>query len=245
MTKPFGIIGDGRVARHFRHYFALLGVPTLQWSRRLEREQDLQLKSLAPCESLLILIRDGEIVPFIESEEVARSLPGDRNWIHFSGALSTSKALGFHPLMTFGAELYSQDTYETIPFIGEESASDPKRGFAATFPILPNPYFQIPADSKALYHSLCVMAGNFTVILWQKLFTDFEARLGIPRSAAIPYLRQIAKNLEENPDRSLTGPIQRRDLGTIERNLKSLGGDPFEEIYRSFARAFVPEAKFL
>ena len=27
-ATPFGIVGDGRVARHFRHYFRLLGVPS-------------------------------------------------------------------------------------------------------------------------------------------------------------------------------------------------------------------------
>ncbi len=26
-TSPLGIVGDGRVARHFHHYFNLLGLP--------------------------------------------------------------------------------------------------------------------------------------------------------------------------------------------------------------------------
>ena len=35
-ASPFGIVGNGRVARHFQHYFTLLGFPVCTWARRLE-----------------------------------------------------------------------------------------------------------------------------------------------------------------------------------------------------------------
>jgi phosphoglycerate dehydrogenase-like enzyme len=33
-ATPIGIVGDGRLARHFLHYFSLLGLPVRAWSRR-------------------------------------------------------------------------------------------------------------------------------------------------------------------------------------------------------------------
>ena len=32
-ATPFGIVGDGRLARHLQHYFDLLGLPVRSWSR--------------------------------------------------------------------------------------------------------------------------------------------------------------------------------------------------------------------
>lgn len=34
-SAPFGIVGDGRVARHFHYYFSLLGLSVRTWSRRV------------------------------------------------------------------------------------------------------------------------------------------------------------------------------------------------------------------
>ena len=33
-ATPFGIVGDGRVARHFLHYLNVLGLSVCAWSRR-------------------------------------------------------------------------------------------------------------------------------------------------------------------------------------------------------------------
>jgi phosphoglycerate dehydrogenase-like enzyme len=33
-VPEFGIVGSGRVARHFQHYFNLLGISVRAWSRR-------------------------------------------------------------------------------------------------------------------------------------------------------------------------------------------------------------------
>lgn len=231
----YGIVGDGRMARHFRHYLGMLGVPARQWSRRTEgRAGIVPERQLADCEVVLVLIRDGAIVSFLEER---RSLFAGRRAVHFSGAVATPLAAGFHPLMTFGEELYDLGTYRDIPFIGERGGP----GFTEIFPELSNPAYAIDREDKALYHGLCAMGGNFTVLLWQKLFSDFERRLGLPREAAYPYLRRIAANLEADADRALTGPLQRKDAATIRSHLGALGGDPYAEVYRSFVNAVSPE----
>ena len=64
-ASPFGIVGNGRVARHFQHYFNLLGLPARAWSRRLEAQSPPE--ALASCQTRLILVPDAAIVPCIES----------------------------------------------------------------------------------------------------------------------------------------------------------------------------------
>src|SRR4051794_17148338 len=93
--SPVGIVGDGRVARHYLHYFSLLGLSVLTWSRRATGPSPVE--ALAPCGTVLLLISDDAIVPFIDAWPGLR----DQRLVHFSGALVTPLAAGAHPLMTF------------------------------------------------------------------------------------------------------------------------------------------------
>jgi predicted short-subunit dehydrogenase-like oxidoreductase (DUF2520 family) len=76
-------------------------------------------------------------------------------------------------------------------------------------------------------------------MLWEKAFAEFDAKLGLPREALLPYLIQICANLEAgvNGKSVLTGPLVRNDLGTIEKHVQALEGDPFQEVYKSFVAA--------
>ncbi len=226
-VPEFGIIGNGRVARHFQHYLQLLGIPVRTWSRA---ESSIPAaEALRACDTVLLLVSDDAIVPCAE----AWPEPRRTRLVHFSGSLVTPLAHAAHPLMTFGPELYDLDTYRAIPFVLD--AGGPP--FAELLPGLRNPSFTIPAADRPYYHALCVMAGNFSTLLWQKLFAEFEARFGIPASAAHPYLARVAANLAGDAGRALTGPIARNDARTIAANLEALEGDPFQAVYAAFVRA--------
>ena len=154
--------------------------------------------------------------------------------IHFSGSLVTRKAYGAHPLMTFGPELYTLEKYLAIPFVVDEKAPL----FSELLPGLHNPNVRLSEKNKAKYHALCVMAGNFSCILWQKLFTGLGGELGIPPHTADMYLRQQTENLLTNYQGALTGPLARGDEATIARNIRALDGDPFRKIYEAFVEAY-------
>lgn len=230
---PFGIIGDGRAARHMAQYLTLLGISFRQWSRRASSGTRVSpARALGGCRTLLILIQDAAIEPFLlEQGELSASADFV---VHFSGSLSTPLALGAHPLMTFGPALYALETYRSIPFV-----HDPLLEFAAAFPELLNPRHAIPVADKALYHAFCVLSGNFTALLWSKFFREIRTRWGIPAEAAWPYLRKVSENLLTDPALALTGPLARGDWATIERNLDALAGvrDPYEAVYSAFLRA--------
>ena len=225
---PIGIVGDGRVARHFLHYLGLLGLPVRTWSRRTPGAGPAE--ALAPCRTILILITDAAIVPFVEQWAPWQ----DKRLVHFSGSLVTQAAEAAHPLMAFGPELYDLATYRSIPFVLDAEGTP----FHELLPSLPNPSFTIPSKDRPYYHALCVMAGNFSTLLWLKLFDELQGRWGIPASAAHPYLMRITTNLMTDPDSALTGPLVRGDTATIDANLKALEADAFRGVYAAFTRAY-------
>jgi 2-dehydropantoate 2-reductase len=224
MDTKYGLVGGGAAARHFAQYLNLKRIPFHQWTRSSQTPVSNALKS---CTDIILLIRDDALLQF---KEANADFLADKRVIHFSGSLWINGACGFHPLMSFGPELYSLSIYESIPFICDTTSPD----FASVFPQLSNPVYYIDPTRKPLYHSLCVLSGNFTIMLWQKMFLEFETRLGLPREAALPYLRQIFQNIESGVERALTGPVQRRDEKTIEQNLNALKNDKFAKVYEAF-----------
>ena len=228
MTEPIhGLVGRGRVASHLARYLELENIPFASWHRGSGESPE---EALGRCPVLLLAVSDDALEPFLAAHP---SLAGPRV-IHFSGSRTVPGAWGFHPLYTFGPRLYGLDEYRSIPFVTE--AGGP--ALRDVFPGLANPSVALDPAKKGLYHALCVMAGNFTTLLWSKLLDDFPARLGLSRDIAVPYLERTARNALEQGSAALTGPLARRDAGTVEVNLAALDGDPYAAVYRAFAGMF-------
>lgn len=228
MTTKYLLIGSGRVSSHFQHYFRLLGLDFTMWKR-----SDVDLAAIVhESTHVLFLISDTAIEKFIKQHE---ELFKSKILVHFSGALSTPLAESAHPLMTFAkGEVYELETYKNIPFVTESG----RKNFAEILPGLANPHFTIDTDKKTLYHALCVMSGNFTTLLWQKAFHDFEEKLGLPKEILLPYMDQIVANLKNDLQAALTGPLARGDKSTIQKHLQTLGHDPFAGVYRAVVKAY-------
>jgi hypothetical protein len=223
------LIGNGRVAHHIRHYFSLLGISFATWQRG-DPEEKLQ-QSLQHVSHVLLLITDAHIESFIQHH--LKNSTALR--IHCSGSLVTEHAYGAHPLMTFNKDhLYSLAQYQAIPFIVDDDAP----AFEALLPGLPNPHVRLKKSLKPKYHALCVLSGNFSCLLWQKLFSSLEREFHFPADIAYPYLQQQTQNLLRHYPTALTGPLVRSDQATIQKNLTALAGDPFQEIYQAFINCY-------
>ncbi|RYZ71378.1 MAG: DUF2520 domain-containing protein [Proteobacteria bacterium] len=218
----FLVVGAGKLAKHLNHYLSLLELPFSSW----DRSQDPHLihKKISEASHVLLAISDGAIESFYR-----KYLAGlDKRVVHFSGAMNVEEVMAAHPLMSFGPELYEQSTYERIHFAlsGAVTLNDALPGF-------PNEFSLLAPEKKALYHAMCVIGGNFPVILWQKMFEEFS-KLGIAPDAAKVYLETVLANTLRDPAAALTGPLARKDLQTINKNLEALNGDAFQKIYKSF-----------
>lgn len=222
------LIGSGRIARHFQHYFSLIHLPFEAWCRQYPIE--ILYQHLENATHILLLISDAAIQDFIDTHlnTVNATI------IHFSGSILSKKAYGAHPLMSFMNNLYDLKTYQSLPFIIDHDAP----AFAKLLPGLPNQHVRIHASLKAKYHALCVLSGNFSCMLWQKLLTSFESELNFSKEIAFPYLMQQAQNLTTDSKNALTGPLVRNDAVTIAKNLQALKDDPFLDIYQSFITCY-------
>ena len=232
MNYRYAVIGNGRLAKHMLHYFSILKIPYTHWYRN----SALALKDVvASATHVLLFINDSAIEIFLDEHQ---PLFADATVVHFSGAHCSERAFSAHPFMTFSHDLYTNEMYQTIPFVTEQEGPS----FQTLLPGLPNPHYAIPRHQKPYYHALCVMANNFSTILWQKIAKEFVNELHIPKTALLPILQQTFENLK-NPETVLTGPISRNDQKTIENNLKALETDPFYAVYQGFLSAHSFEEK--
>ncbi|MCB0419663.1 MAG: DUF2520 domain-containing protein [Bdellovibrionales bacterium] len=223
----YGLVGDGRVAQHLKTYFSLLKIPYQQWSRRSSEPLE---SSLLSCSHILLAISDQAIRTFYEEHEFLKQ----KRVIHFSGALYFNKIYGAHPLFAFTEESYDLETYRKIPFVVDKTEDN----FKEWLPGFENPYWAISATDKSFYHSLCVISGNFTSMLWKDVITHFEQNLKLPREVLFPYMNQVFKNLIANSELALTGPLVRNDDFTIQKNLEALQGNPLFDIYQAFTKYY-------
>ena len=225
--RRYLLMGDGRLARHLSHYLRSMDLEISRWSRK--KDSPDAISELAKnTDRVLVAISDSALSEFVETELSAFK----SKVVHFSGCLSIDGVASAHPLMTFGDELYPLETYRQIPFVVERP-----HHLKDLLPEIENRSFQILPQDKARYHSLCVMSGNFSMLLWRKMFEDFERHLGLPREVAIPYMKQVFENLQKDPT-NLTGPLERQDRKTISANLESLRTDPYLAVYQGFVKAY-------
>ena len=175
-------------------------------------------------------ISDKSIVPFFE-EHLKNS---KAKVVHFSGALYDSRIFGTHPLMSFPQELLESEVYGQIQFAVDESVAS----LQSILPGFENSFFKIPSDKKALYHALCVTSGNFPQLLWSLCAKEF-INLNVPEKAFELYILQITKLFLAHKEKSLTGPLVRGDLETIEKNISALSrNQSLFAIYKTFAEVY-------
>ncbi len=248
-TKPVAIVGNGKMAKHMIRYFELVGQPYVHWFRQTNSSSTASLTNLsrlarfkqkinkifnptdgsltvciADVTKVLLLIPDDQIENFIQSNPILQN----KTVIHFSGSLFTDKAQGCHPLMTFGDQLYDLATYQSIPFVVDDQVE-----FSQLFPLFDNTVHSIKPEHKIMYHAMCVMAGNFSQMMWQAIGKEME-QLDLPQDLMSAYLKQNTENFITNPENSATGPFVRGDFNTIKAHQMALLNQPLAGIYQAF-----------
>ncbi|MDC7221343.1 MAG: DUF2520 domain-containing protein [Spirochaetales bacterium] len=231
-THYYGIVGSGRLASHLREYFHLSRIPSVNWNRK--QDNSPPAAKLAACDVIILAVSDGAI------EEMARHFKDSgKRVVHLSGANSFDGVSGCHPLMTFPEELFSLEKYRQIPFVLDEDCPE----WSDLFPQWPNPHYRIKKELKSLYHSWCVMGGNFTTLLWHKANSVFSDELNLPSEILVPYLRQTTSACLSPGKEGLSGPLVRNDRNTMERNKAALG-KTWAGIYEAFEKAYYSDPIF-
>lgn len=223
------LVGSGRLSHHLVYWNSLQKSPLQisNWNRKSHSLDQLKTE-IHKADLIWLAISDSALIQFYEEHLSQVKIPV----VHFSGALHDTRMISAHPLMSFPLELMSADVYSKIHFVltGTKNLQQVLPGFINSFSL-------IDENQKAFYHSLCVVAGNFPQLLWNESLTEFK-KLDIPSQAVESYIRQITQNFLLLKEKSLTGPLVRKDQITIERNLKSLENSKLKKIYDAFKGAF-------
>ena len=262
MQKPtIAIIGPGRAgsalgrALHRAGYrIAAVGGRNPESVRSLAAELGARASN-SPAAALDLADLTLMAVPDDVIGQLAGELPGylcsgaGRALVHLSGAQDRAplrpladaglRTGVFHPLQTFrrGPEAAENVAASYFGIDAEPPLWEQLRALASD--IGGNP-FDLRGIDRALYHAAAVLAANYPVMLLAEAAglaveagLDGEtARQGMTRLLA----GAVANLQSTSPAEALTGPAARGDLGTIERHLAALAGDPeLQQIYRLLA----------
>lgn len=224
------IIGNGRLASHLAYYFSLLKIPFTQVYRKKHSSKEIK-KLIHENDRIFLAIYDREIANFVNE-----NFHHGKVWIHFSGSLNVENVFSCHPLTSFSERLYDLKVYEKIHFVLSGWGQSAPITLNQLIPFLKNPSSYLDPQHKSLYHSLCVIAGNFPIILWSEVLKEFE-KLHIPAQGLELYLQNNLDNFKSLHENALTGPLQRKDMETIQKNLKALEDrEVLQELYKNFLK---------
>ena len=100
----------------------------------------------------------------------------------------------------------------------------------------------ISTESKALYHAAAVFASNHMVAL-AYIATNLFQQCGFSSEHALQAIAPLMKGnlahiLADGPVASLTGPVERNDVATIQRHLECLPAQ-YQAVYRELTKILV------
>lgn len=227
------LVGNGRLATQLETVLKERSFPYSHVYRSQHTPKEIE-KQIAQSSHIWLAITDKDIEAFYQSYS---KFNPDAKWVHFSGAHNSNAIFSAHPLMTFSKIPMSHAEFDKIHFV----LTPPKNqntsySFQDILPGLTNTHSILSSDKKAFYHALCVVAGNFPVILWSEVLAQFQ-NLQLPREALNTYLSKVTANFNTEGANALTGPIVRNDIKTINDNLQALDKNSLKPIYEAFLKA--------
>jgi predicted short-subunit dehydrogenase-like oxidoreductase (DUF2520 family) len=190
------------------------------------------------CESdvVIISVRDERVPEVAERLAKEKRLRSNQILLHTSGAnpartilapaLPFVRAVGtLHPLVSFADPRVAVETLKDVAF-GVEG-DEPARAMAKRIVrALGARAVFLEAENLALYHAGAVMASNYVVAMADTAQT-LLVRAGVPPEQALPALIPLLTSVVHNLAQlglpgALTGPVERGDVSSVERHLKTL-----------------------
>ena len=260
-----GFIGAGKVGCSLGKYFSIHGVTiTGYFSRTAASAKDAaqftnstyyssQKELIADSDVIFLTVTDGAISSVWNSIKGA-NLAG-KIICHCSGSLSSGifsdihdfGAYGYsiHPLYAIPSKTTSyQDLAHTL-FTLEGHAAH-LQDMKEFLEHLGNPVQIIATEEKAKYHAAAVFASNHVVALSQ-VAMDLLMQCGFSSEHALsaigPLMQgNVAHIVTDGPVSSLTGPVERNDVTTIEKHLHCMPPE-YHALYKELSKVLITIGK--
>ncbi|KYH34755.1 arogenate dehydrogenase [Clostridium tepidiprofundi DSM 19306] len=249
-----GFIGAGKVGFSLGKYFSLRGIKLSGYYSKSNQSafKASEFTGSKHYTNIENLIKDSDMI-FITTpddeiyniwEKISSYNLNNKIICHTSGSLSSkifsdidnseASKYSIHPMFPFS------DKYETYKNLKDAYFSiegDMKNidKIKALFSLTKNKFFIIDSEKKSLYHLANVVVSNFVLSLID-IGTNYLEKCDFNKYEAIealmPLIMSNINNIMQNGiENSLTGPIERNDLGTIKHHLDMI---PYEdrELYK-------------
>lgn len=173
--------------------------------------------------------------------------------LHSSGVLSArvlnaTKIQGchiasLHPMQSY-AQFHTQTDFINSVYCaleGDDSATAAIQSWLAPLQLR---WLNINSDKKAAYHAAGVFASNYLISTAHAACQQL-CDAGIESKQAIAVIVQLMQgtlnNIKQNQclKSSLTGPLQRGDLDTLEQHLEALPNDEQRQLYAALGRNII------
>ncbi|MBR1737790.1 MAG: DUF2520 domain-containing protein [Firmicutes bacterium] len=253
-----GFIGAGKVGTSLGKYFSSHNIPISGYFSRTfsSAEYAAQSTSSSAFDSLSSLVRASDIIFVTVPDDLISSvwenlssLPSNtiKNKIlcHCSGSLSSevfslSKKNGsekygihtasVHPMLAFSDKNVSCETLSKAYFTieGEPLALEKIKNILS---VTKNKFQIVTAENKIRYHLACCFASNFFVAS-AAMASQLFSFCGIDSIESLaPLMTENVRNItEKGVADSLTGPIERNDITTVNKHLSVLN-DTDKQLY--------------
>jgi predicted short-subunit dehydrogenase-like oxidoreductase (DUF2520 family) len=256
------IIGAGRMGQGLglalkrRGYkVVLVGRKPREVAPPLILHQGSRAEATAGSELVLIATPDDTIGIVARELAAERAIARDQVVLHLSGlldrrALAPLEESGiasgsFHPLQSVADPAAAAERLKGayVGIEGDERALVAAERLANTLRMIP---VRIPAAAKPAYHAGAALVANYTVALLgvaERLARSAGVSPDVASRIYLPLLGGAVANLTAlGPAESLTGPVRRGDVQTIEAHLEALSL-PDRRLYRTLALAALDLAR--
>ena len=254
-----GFIGAGKVCQALSLYFHRAHFIKGIYSKNFEDAQLLAEKlKIKAFNSLEEVIFSSELI-FISTnddqiKEVAKTIGklgldiSNKSFAHLSGSLDSNelqvlyeqgaKIFSFHPLQSFSdSHIAIQQLPHTVFTI--EGQGEYEAIVKSLLKDYPNEYIKISTENKVLYHIAAVILSNYLVTLYgisEQILKNIGMDQKQVKKLLMTLLDSTVNNIRNKGFKSLTGPLERGDLVTIQHHLKNLENDSStQKVYQSLA----------
>jgi predicted short-subunit dehydrogenase-like oxidoreductase (DUF2520 family) len=205
---------------------------------------------LGGADVVLVAVPDPAIAAVAEQALAAGLTTDEQIWLHCAGGLPATamaslggkvKGIGtMHPALAFPkGDPTAVPRRATFAIDGDPPALEATRDLVSA---LGGITVEIPPEQRATYHASLVLASNYLVAQLAQA-RELLREVGLTGAEAEQLLTSLGASALAGAavvgiDASLTGPISRGDVDTVERHLQALSAKPeAARLYRELGRA--------
>lgn len=260
-----GFIGAGKVGCSLGNYFMRNNIPVVGFYSRTQASAseaakrcntahiDKIDKILTMCDVLFLTVPDDAVA---EVWKQVKAFPIEGKYIcHCSGSLSSAVLSGIEETGAYGYSIHPMFPFKNMKTAYEdlkqalftvEGDADHMNILMDLLKLCGNQFVPIQKEDKGRYHAAAVYASNLMVGLISRSMKILET-CGFCEEEALCALKPLAvQNLdnifESGIENALTGPVERHDVGTVNKHLQVLD-EQEKDIYIALTKEIIQVAE--